>query len=109
MEAQYRRSAQKYIQLFEQLDRKSDKHSQWIEMKASAMEFPEAESHWKHVGSALRESIRKIVQSFRTAIADYLHDYGRNLNLDAWSDGGGEPSGASNELDDYIEINGRNQ
>jgi len=109
MEAQRHRSIQKYIQLFEQLDQKLDKHSLWIDMKTDACAFPEAESHWKHVGSVLRESIRKIVQSIRTAVVEYLDDYGRDLKIDAFGDGGSdEPSaaGGGDELDDDIEING---
>jgi len=108
MEVRRRRSIQKYIQLFEQLDRKLDKHSRWIDMKTDACVFPEAESHWKHVGSVLRDSIRKIVQSIRTAVVEYMDDYGRDLKIDAFGDGeSGEPSAAGgNELDDDIEING---
>ncbi|MDX8395164.1 MAG: MobQ family relaxase [Mariprofundaceae bacterium] len=102
IEAQRSRSIQNYIELLEQLDRKLDKHSRWIDMKAPASVTPEAEHRWEHVGSVLRESIRKIVQSIRTAIADYLGDYGRDLRVDAW--GGG--SNRSNEPDEDIEING---
>ncbi len=115
IETQRHRSIQKYIELLEQLDGKLDKHSQWIEMKDSASSFPEAEHRWKHVGSVLRESIRTIVQSIRTAIAEYMDDYGRDLKIDATGDGisgglsgvSGEPSAGAggNEMDDDVEIN----
>jgi len=96
MEAQRHHSMQRYIELLE-------KHSQWVEFKAPAMAFSEAESQWKHTGSTLRESIRKIVRAIRTSVVDYLNDYGRDLRVDVWGSGGGDSG--SNEPDD-IEING---
>ncbi|MDX8406456.1 MAG: MobQ family relaxase [Mariprofundus sp.] len=98
-------SMQNYIELLDKLDLKLDKHSQWIDLKAPASLTPEAGHRWEHVGSVLRESIRNIVQSIRTAIADYLDDYGRDLRVDAWGAGDGG-SNSSNAPDDDIEING---
>jgi len=61
MEEQRRRSLQHFIRLVDKFDRKWDKHSQWIALKAPAMTFPEAEGRRTSAGVTLRESIRQIV------------------------------------------------
>jgi len=108
MEAQRQRAMQNYLQLVDKFDRRSEKRSQWIDMKDSASQFPATATYWKQTGSDLRKLVLKVVSSMREAISDYLSSYGRDLRQDAWESVNVDPYPASpiEEPSDDIEING---
>jgi len=108
MEAQRQRAMQNYLLLVGKFERRSEKRSQWIDMKSKASQFPKTAMHWKETGSTLRKLALKVIHSMREAILDYLSIYGRDLRQDAWESVHVDPYPASTieEPSDDIEING---
>jgi len=53
MEASRQHAIHDYLRLVDKLERRVEKRRQWIDMKATACQFPATATHWKQTGSTL--------------------------------------------------------